>query len=107
MVIHAGSGRTVNYGKVAAAAAQVNLDAEPEIKTPDKFKLLGKPVPRLDVPLKVNGSAIYGIDIRLPDMLYAAVVACPVFGGKLKSYNFDAIKNMPGVKAAVPLPAAP
>jgi isoquinoline 1-oxidoreductase beta subunit len=104
MVIHAGSGRTVNYGKVAAAAAQVKLDAEPEIKTPDKFKLLGKPVPRLDVPLKINGSAIYGIDIRLPDMLYAAVVACPVFGGKLKSYNFDAIKNMPGVKAAVPLP---
>jgi len=94
----------VNYGKVAAAAAQVKLDAEPEIKTPDKFKLLGKPLPRLDVPLKVNGSAIYGIDIRLPDMLYAAVVACPVFGGKLKSYNFDAIKNMPGVKAAVPLP---
>ena len=62
------------------------------------------PSPCLDVPLKVNGSAIYGIDIRLPDMLYAAVMACPVFGGKLKSYNFDAIKNMPGVKAAVPLP---
>jgi isoquinoline 1-oxidoreductase subunit beta len=104
MVAHAGSGRKVNYGKVVAAAAQVKLDAEPEIKTPDKFKLLGKPLPRLDVPLKVNGSAIYGIDIRLPDMLYAAVMACPVFGGKLKSYNFDAIKNMPGVKAAVPLP---
>jgi isoquinoline 1-oxidoreductase beta subunit len=104
LVIHAASGRKVNYGAIAAAAAEVKLEAEPEIKTPDKFKLLGKSLPRLDVPLKVNGEAVYGIDVRLPDMLYAAVVACPVYGGKLKSYNFDAIKNMPGVKAAVPLP---
>ena len=103
-VIHTASGRKVNYGAIAAAAAAVKLDAEPEIKTPDKFKLLGQSLPRLDVPLKVNGEAVYGIDVRLPDMLYAAVVACPVYGGKLKSYNFDAIKNMPGVKAAVPLP---
>src|SRR5215813_817512 len=103
-VIHPASGRKVNYGAVAAAAAQVKLDAEPAIKTPEQFKLLGKSLPRLDVPLKVNGSATYGIDVRLPDMLYAAVVTCPVFGGKLKSYNFDAVKNMPGVQAAVEVP---
>ncbi len=56
------------------------------------------------MPPKVNGTATYGIDVRLPDMLYASVMTCPVFGGKLKSYNFDAIKSMPGVKAAVEIP---
>jgi isoquinoline 1-oxidoreductase subunit beta len=103
-VIHPASGRQVNYGAVAAAAAGVQLDAEPPIKTPDQFRLLGKSLPRLDVPLKVNGAAIFGIDVRLPDMLYAAVITCPVFGGKLKRYDFDAIKNMPGVRAAIEIP---
>src|SRR5215510_15648109 len=68
-VIHPASGRKVNYGAVAAAAAQVKLDAEPAIKAPDQFKLLGQSLNRLDVPLKVNGTATYGIDVRLPDML--------------------------------------
>jgi isoquinoline 1-oxidoreductase beta subunit len=104
VVIHPASGRKVKYGAVASKAATVQLDAEPAIKTPDQFTLLGKSLPRLDVPLKVNGAAVFGIDVRLPDMLYAAVLTCPVFGGKLKSYNFDAIKNMPGVKAAVEIP---
>jgi isoquinoline 1-oxidoreductase beta subunit len=103
-VIHAASGRQVKYGAVAAAAATVKLDAEPAIKTPDQFTLLGRSLNRLDVPLKVNGSAIYGIDVRLPDMLYATVMTCPVFGGTLKRYDFDAIKNMPGVRAAVEVP---
>ena len=103
-VVHTASGRKVNYGAIAAAAAGVKLDAEPAIKKPEQFTLLGKPQKRLDVPLKVNGTATFGIDIRLPDMLYASVMVCPVFGGKLKSYNFDAIKSMPGVKAAVEVP---
>ena len=100
-VVHAASGRRVNYGAIAADAAKVQLDAEPAIKTPEQFKLLGQSQKRLDVPLKVDGSAIYGIDVRLPNMLYAAVMTCPVFGGTLKSYNFEAIKNMPGVHSAV------
>src|SRR5262245_27566639 len=100
-IIHSASGRQVNYGAVAAAAAQVKLDAEPAIKTPDQFKLLGQSLNRLDVPLKVNGTAIYGIDVRLPDMLYAAIMTCPVFGGQLKRYDFDAIKSMPGVRTSV------
>ncbi|HEX2279083.1 MAG TPA: xanthine dehydrogenase family protein molybdopterin-binding subunit [Candidatus Tectomicrobia bacterium] len=104
MVLHPASGRKVNYGAVATAAAGVKLDAEPPIKTPDRFKLLGKPLNRLDVPPKVNGSAIYGIDVRLPDMLYAAVMTCPVFGGKLRRHDFDAIKGMPGVRTAVEIP---
>jgi isoquinoline 1-oxidoreductase beta subunit len=103
-VIHPASGRQVNYGAVAAAAAQVTLDAEPAIKTPDQFKLLGRSLNRLDVPLKVDGTAIYGIDVRLPDMLYASVGTCPVFGGALKRYDFDAIKSMPGVRTAVEVP---
>lgn len=104
MVVHPASGRKINYGAIAAAAAQVKLDAEPAIKTPDQFKLLGKSLPRLDVPLKVNGAAVFGIDVRLPDMLYAAAMTCPVFGGTLKRYDFDAIKAMPGVHAAVEIP---
>ena len=103
-VVHAASGRKVNYGAVAAAAAGIKLDAEPAIKKPAQFTLLGKPQQRLDVPPKVNGTATFGIDVRLPDMLYASVMTCPVFGGKLKSYKFDAIKSMPGVKAAVEVP---
>jgi isoquinoline 1-oxidoreductase beta subunit len=104
LVIHPASKRQVNYGAVAAAAAGVKLDAEPAIKKPDQFKLLGQPQKRLDVPLKVDGSATFGIDVRLPDMLYASVLTCPVFGGKLKRYDFNAIKNMPGVQAAVEVP---
>src|SRR5262245_59686499 len=103
-IIHSASRRQVNYGAIAAAAAQVKLDAEPAIKTPDQFKLLGQSLNRLDVPLKVNGTATYGIDILLPDMLYAAVMACPVFGGTQKRYDFDAIKHMPGVRTAVEIP---
>ena len=103
-VVHPASGRKVNYGAVAAAAAGVKLDAEPAIKKPEHYTLLGKPQKRLDVPPKVHGTATYGIDVRLPDMLYASVLTCPVFGGKLKSHNFDAIKNMPGVKVAVEIP---
>src|SRR5262252_4030230 len=103
-VVHTASGRKVNYGAVAAAAADVKLDAEPAIKKPEQYTLLGKPQYRLDVPPKVNGTATYGIDVRLPDMLYASIMTCPVFGGKLKSHNFDAIKNMPGIKAAVEIP---
>jgi isoquinoline 1-oxidoreductase beta subunit len=104
MVLHPASGRKINYGAIAAAAASVKLDAEPAIKTPDQFKLLGQSLHRLDVPPKVNGSATFGIDVRLPDMLYASVMTCPVFGGTLKRYDFDAVKNMPGVRAAVEIP---
>jgi isoquinoline 1-oxidoreductase beta subunit len=104
MVVHAASGRRVTYGAIAAAAAKVKLEAEPAIKTPEQFKLLGKPQQRLDVPPKVNGTATFGMDVRLPDMLYAAVMTCPVFGGNLKRHDFNAIKNMPGVQAAIEIP---
>ena len=78
----------------------MELEAEPAIKSPDQFTLLGKSVPRLDTPLKVNGAATYGIDVRVPDMVYAAVEASPVPGGRLVSFDFDAVKDRPGVIAA-------
>src|SRR5262245_20667714 len=106
-VLTAGN-RAGTYGEFAEAAAKVKLDKEPEIKKdPSQWWLLGKPRQRLDIPNKVNGSAQYAIDTRLPGMVYAAVKASPVPWGTLKSYNFDAIKGRPGVIAAVPLKAVP
>jgi isoquinoline 1-oxidoreductase beta subunit len=104
-VLTAGN-RTASYGEFAEAAAKVKLDKEPEIKTdPSQWWLLGKPRQRLDIPNKVNGSAQYAIDTRLPGMVYAAVKASPVPWGRLRSYDFAAIKDQPGVITAVQLKA--
>jgi isoquinoline 1-oxidoreductase subunit beta len=67
-VLHAASGRSLRYGELAAEAANVTLDAEPAIKTPDQYTLMGKPTARLDTPVKITGQAQFGIDTRLPDM---------------------------------------
>ena len=91
------------YGEFASAAAQVTLDKEPEIKSPKDWWLAGTDVKRLDVGEKSDGSAMFPIDITVPGMVYAAVEACPVPGGKLKSFDFDAIKGLPGVLAAIEL----
>jgi isoquinoline 1-oxidoreductase beta subunit len=99
---------TATYGEFAEAAAKVKLDKEPEISIdPASWWLLGKGMQRLDIPNKVNGSAQYAIDTKVPGMIYAAVKASPVPWGTLKNYNFDAIKSRPGVIAAVPLKAVP
>ena len=102
-VIHQASGRVLDYGQLAREAAAVKLDAEPKIKTPDQFKLIGTSVSRLDVPLKVTGQAKYGIDIRLPNMAFAAVMACPVFGGAVKGYDESKISGRRGIQAVVNL----
>jgi isoquinoline 1-oxidoreductase beta subunit len=99
--------RTGTYAEFASAAAKIKLDKEPEIKKPGEWWLLGKPTKRLDIPVKVNGSAQYAIDTRVPGMVYAAVKASPVPWGALKRYDFDAIRNRPGVIAAVELKAVP
>lgn len=103
-VLSSGSNRA-DYKDFAEAAAAVTLEQEPEIKSPSDWWLLGGEIPRLDVPLKVNGSAAYAIDTRLPDMVYAAVKSCPVPFGKLASYDADAIKDRPGVIAVIELKA--
>ena len=97
------SGRSATYGELAADAAKVALASEPAIKTPDQFKLIGAGLKRIDTPLKVTGAARFGIDTRLPGMVYAAAANCPVFGGKLKAYDFSAISGRRGIIAAVPV----
>jgi len=91
------------YAEFATKAAAVTLSEEPKIKKYKDWWLLGTDIPRMDIPVKVDGSAVYPIDVRLPGMVYAAVKASPVPGGKLKSFNFDAVKGRPGVIAAVEL----
>lgn len=104
--LSAGS-RSGSYAEFATAAAAVELDREPDIKPPGQWWLLGTEVPRLDVPVKVNGSAHYAIDTRLPGMVYAAVKSCPVPWGRLVGYNADEARRRPGVVAVVEFRATP
>ncbi len=105
-IIHRPTGRTVTFGAVAADAAKLTPPAAVELKEPDTWKLAGKPRRRLDVLDKVTAQPIYAIDVRLPGMLYAAILHCPVFGGRLKSVDESAIAAMPGIRRVVHLPDA-
>jgi isoquinoline 1-oxidoreductase beta subunit len=103
IVKHAPSLRQIGYGKVAAAAARLT-PPDPKtikLKDPKDWKIAGRPLRRLDTPAKLNGSKVYAIDVKLPNMLNAAIKDCPVFGGKLKSYDEAKIAEMPGVKKVV------
>ncbi len=100
-ILHEPTKRRATYGSMAEAAAKLTVPQDVPLKTPDQYKLIGKPTPRLDTPLKVNGSAEYGIDVRLPGMLYAVVARCPVFGGKVASFDATKAKAVPGVKDAI------
>jgi isoquinoline 1-oxidoreductase subunit beta len=99
-VITSGSRRTT-YGRVAAAAAKLTPPADVKLKDPKEWKLAGKPLARLDTAHKTDGSLVYGADLKLPGMLNAAIVDCPVFGGKVKSVNAAAVTSRPGVKKVV------
>ena len=101
-VLTAGANRGT-YGEFASAAAGVKLAEEPKIKAYGDWWLLGKDIPRMDVAVKVDGSAIYPIDVRLPGMVYAAVKACPVRGGRVKSFDASAVTSRPGVIAVIEL----
>ena len=106
VITHGPSGRTTTYGRVAPRAAQTP-HPNPEtirIKSPDQWTLMGTERKNLDVPLKVTGQTVYGIDVRLPGMKWAAVKACPVYGGDVARYDFDAIRRMAGVRTAVQFP---
>jgi len=100
-ITHQPSGRTTSYGKVAGAAAKLTPPTEVALKDPKDWKIAGKPVKRLDTAPKLDGSQVFGMDLKLTGMLNAAVKDCPVFGGKLKSFNAAAIANRPGVKKVV------
>lgn len=104
VVSHAPSGRTATYGELASAAAQFDPPRKPVLKRPEQFTLMGKPVARIDIPAKVDGSARYGIDARPDNMLYAAVKTSPVFGGKLLGVgNIDAVLQRRGVRKVIEL----
>jgi isoquinoline 1-oxidoreductase beta subunit len=103
VITHKPSGRTTTYGKVAEAAAKLTPPDPKSIalKDPKDWKIAGKPLKRLDTADKLDGSKIFAIDLKLPGMLNAAIKACPVFGGTLKSYDESKIAGMPGVKKVV------
>lgn len=103
-VRHPPSGRQLTFGALAAEAALLEPPRRPQLKANAEWRIIGKSVPRLDLPAKVDGSAIFGIDVRLPDMLFAAVAMPPVFGGKLKHFDREAALKRRGVTAVVPLP---
>ncbi len=102
-VTHKSSGKSLDYGALAADAAKIKLDKEPTTRTPDQFKFIGKSVPRVDTPLKINGSAKFAIDTQIPGMVYAAIAACPVPGGKLTSVDDAPAKSRRGVLQVVKL----
>src|SRR5215472_11134311 len=101
VITHGPSGRTSTYGKVAAAAAQLTPPADVALKDPKDWKLIGKSVKRLDTMNKLTGAQVYGADLKLPGMLNAAIKDCPVFGGKVKSFEAATVRGMPGVRHVV------
>jgi isoquinoline 1-oxidoreductase beta subunit len=101
VITHQKSGRKTTYGKVAEAAAKLEPPKDVALKDPKTWKVAGKPVKRLDTADKVNGKQVYGADLKLPGMLNATIKECPVFGGKVKSFDAAKVANMKGVKKVV------
>jgi isoquinoline 1-oxidoreductase subunit beta len=102
-VIHAASGRRLPYGQLMARAATLPVPSDAPLKDPKDFRLLGTRVRRLDTPGKVDGSAVFGIDVKVPGMLIASIERSPVLGGKVKRFDADRAKSMPGVRHVVEL----
>ena len=96
-VVTGPGGKSATYGQLAAAASKLPVPDKVSIKDPKDFRIVGKPIKRLDTPAKVNGTAEYGIDVKLPGMVYASLEQCPVIGGKVKSFDASKAKGMPGV----------
>ena len=101
VITHKTSGRMTTFGKVADAAGKLEAPKEVQLKDPKDWKIAGKPVKRLDTLEKLTGKLVYGIDITLPGMLNAAIKDCPVFGGKVKSFDAEKVVGMKGVKKVV------
>jgi isoquinoline 1-oxidoreductase beta subunit len=101
VVTHVGSGRTLRYGQLAADAAKLTPPKDPPLRDAKDWKIAGKPMRRFDVPDKVLGKPVFGVDVVLPGMLHASIAQCPVFGGKVKSMDASAAEKMRGVKKVV------
>lgn len=102
-VVHLPSGRRQSYGVLAGAASRLQVPVDPPLKKRSEWRFIGQPMHRLDAAAKVDGSAVFGIDVVVPGMLIATVKHCPVIGGKITGYNEAAVKSMAGVQALIPL----
>ncbi len=100
-VVHAASGKKLGYGSLVEEAAKLAVPVNPKLKEAKDYRFIGKPTKRIDSQVKVDGSARFGIDVRLPGMLHAVVARCPVFGGKVKSFDASKAKAISGVKEVV------
>jgi isoquinoline 1-oxidoreductase subunit beta len=109
IVHHAKSARKATYGELVEAAAKLPLPDPEKVQLKDEsaFELIGHATPRVDIPAKVNGSAQFGIDVRVPDMLFAMVARCPTFGGKPTRFDADKAKAVAGVRDVFEIPAMP
>ena len=107
VVSHTGTSHRLTYGELAEKAASIPVPPSPPLKDPKDFRLLGKPTHRLDTPSKVNGTAQFGIDVRMPGMLVASIERSPVFGGKVKSFDATRAKAQPGVRHVVQIDGTP
>jgi len=105
-VLHRPTKRTLSYGQLTARASAIPPPVDPPLKNPDDFKLIGRPTRRTDTPLKVTGSAVFGLDVRVPGMLFASVERSPVYGGSPRSFNADEVKAAPHVRAVFELKSA-
>ena len=103
-VLHSGSNRVLSYGELVSAAAVIDPPDNPKLKSRDQFKLIGKPIPKLYTPAKTDGSAKFGIDVRIPNMKFATVKQSPVFGGELAKYDSKAALAIKGVEAVIQIP---
>jgi isoquinoline 1-oxidoreductase beta subunit len=102
-VIHKPSGQSFRFGELAAAASRYSPSSHPALKPRSEYTLVGKGIPRIDIPAKVNGATQYGIDVQVPGMQYAAIKIAPIFGGKLISVNEASIARYPGIKKVIKL----
>ncbi len=101
-VIHRPSGRKLMYGQLVDRAAQLPVPQDPKLKTKDQFRYIGKEgIARLDIPLKIDGKAIYGIDVKVPGAQVGSIERCPVFGGKVETFDASAAKAIKGVSHVV------
>jgi isoquinoline 1-oxidoreductase subunit beta len=100
-ITHLPSGRRITYGRIAANAVDIAPPSQVKLKDPKDWKLIGTPQRRLEIADKVTGKPIYAIDVRLPNMLYAAIVQCPVFKGTLKSVDETKLAGLKGIRCVV------
>jgi isoquinoline 1-oxidoreductase beta subunit len=106
-VVHNPRGHRLEYAELVAKASKLPVPDPKKVvlKNPDTFRYIGTSIPRVDIPSKVDGSAKFGIDVRVPGMLYAVIARCPTFGGKVKSFDASKAKAVPGVREVVEIPA--